>query len=562
MQKNNTQSNCLTSFLFCNKKGNLLFCLLACFLFARADKYPKNTDIDVRHYAFKILLSDNNNEISASATIRILFLKAGINNFRLDLVNLKDSLKGKGMIVESVEEGKSKTSFTHQNNALIVSLTSPVTKDEEREFTLQYHGIPLAGLLIGPDKNGDRGFFSMNWPNQARNWLPSVDNPYDKATSEFMITAPAYYQVISNGLKIEETDLKDNQRLTHWKQSVPVSVWLFVLGVAKYSVKYEGEFMGKSIQTWVYAKEREAGFYDFGDMTQKSLRFFSQYVGPYAYEKLANIEAAHVGGGMESSSAILYDEKLYKGTANRGMNNIVVHEIAHQWFGNAVTESSWDDVWLSEGFATYFTLLFNEHNYGREDFVSGLLEAKKRVFDFYKKNPSYAIVFDNTAEIKDVTTSQTYQKGAWILHMLRNLMGDEAFQKGIQSYYHRYMNANATTTDFRNEMEKASGKDLKPFFAQWLYKGGNIILKAKWSYDAVSKMVNIDLAQIQNDGFVFDTPIEIGVYQEGKILPILQTIQLNVLQKRFSIPANAKPDKLSIDPRTILLAQWELEEEK
>jgi aminopeptidase N len=141
-------------------------------------------------------------------------------------------------------------------------------------------------------------------------------------------------------------------------------------------------------------------------------------------------------------------------------------------------------------------------------------------------------------------------------------MGDEAFKKGIQSYYHRYMNGNATTTAFRNEMEKASGKDLKAFFEQWLYKVGNIILKGKWSYDAVSKMVNIDLAQIQNDGFVFTTPIEIGIYGEGKLLPVIQTIQLDALQKRFSIPANAKPDKLSIDPRTILLAQWDWEEEK
>ena len=188
--------------------------------------------------------------------------------------------------------------------------------------------------------------------------MPTIDHPYDKATSEFIVKAPAHYKVISNGLLQEESDLGNNTRLTHWKQSVPVSCWLFVLGIADFAVKYVDQFEGKSIQTWVYAKNRENGFYDFEEPTKKVLAFYSQYVGPFAYEKLANIQSASVSGGMETSSAIFYGENLVNGKRDIRTRNIVIHEIAHQWFGNAVTETTWDDAWLSEGFATFFTFTF------------------------------------------------------------------------------------------------------------------------------------------------------------------------------------------------------------
>ena len=541
----------------------LTFLFAICSFFsARADKYPKNPAIDIRNYSFNITLSDNTNEILATATIRILFKKDGIAQVRLDFINQKDSLNGKGMMVESVYEGEKGIKFSHINDVLFISLATPSLAGKERQFIIHYHGIPAKGLIIGPDKNGDRSFFSNDWPNLGRNWLPLVDHPYDKATCEFIITAPACYQVISNGLKIEETDLEGNKRLTHWKQSVPISSWLFVLGVAKFSVRRAKTYDGKSIQTWIYAKDRKAGFYDFDETTIKVLRFFSDYIGPYVYEKLANVEASHVGGGMETASAIYYDDKIMNGESDVRLREVIIHEIAHQWFGNTITEYDWDHVWLSEGFATYFTLLYNEHAYGHDEFVTGLMNARNRVFEFYKSNPAYSIIHDNTAEEKEVTTIQTYQKGAWILHMLRNLIGDEAFQNGIQTYYQGFLNSTATTEDFKSEMEKASGKDLSLFFRQWLYLGGNVILKGKWKYDRSAGALNIQLDQEQNDGFTFDIPVEIGIFQDNKLLPLIKKIHLDTLHGHFSIPVDARPEKVTIDPRTVLLAQWDLVEEK
>jgi aminopeptidase N len=416
-----------------------------------------------------------------------------------------------------------------------------------------YKGVPATGLKIAKNKHGDRTFFSDNWPNKGRHWLPTVDHPYDKAMCEFIVTAPSHYQVVSNGLKIEETDLPGGKRKTHWKQSVPIAPWLYVLGVARFAVQDGDEFEGKSIQTWVYHQDRDAGFYDFAEVTKKALTFYSNTVGPFSYEKLANIQSNSVGGGMEAASAILYGDKSVTGTRSVRWRNVIIHEIAHQWFGNAVTEYDWDDVWLSEGFATYFTLLFIEHEYGRDAFINGLDSSKKRVDDFHKKNPGYKIVHDNLNDMKDVVTGQTYQKGSWILHMLRGVVGTETFWKGIRSYYKKYRDSNATTADFRREMEEASGKDLSDFFEQWLYKPGALEIRGDWSYRGDKNQVLINLAQVQNDGSQFKMPLEIAIYYPDQARPVIEKLDVNKLTNMFTLSVKGAPEKILLDPNRWIL---------
>ena len=523
-------------------------------LFAWADQYPINKSIDIKHYSFQINLSDSSNEITGNATIKLLFKQAGVNNFRLDLVNKTNEKKGKGMVVDAVVLGNQTLKFTHQNDELIIQLPQPSVLSAELEFSIQYHGIPFDGLRIGATKFGDRSFFNESWPNRARHWLPTIDHPYDKATSEFIVKAPSHYKVISNGLLLEESNVGNNTTLTHWKQSIPVSSWLFVLGVADFAVQYVDDFEGKSIQTWVYSKNREAGFYDFKEPTKKVLAFYSKYVGPYAYEKLANIQSASVSGGMETSSAIFYAENLVNGKRDERTRNVVIHEIAHQWFGNAVTETTWDDAWLSEGFATFFTLLFIEKEYGQAEYNKGIVKAKKSVIDMTVKMPDFSIVAPRTAEKDPVTTGLTYQKGAWILHMLRDKMGEQNFKNGIQAYYKKFYNANATTDDFRIEMEKASGKDLKIFFKQWLYQPVNPSIDAIWSYDAVNHKININITQTQLTDFNFDLPIEIGYYTKDSKSPQLLKINLNKKQVSQSFSVKGLPENIEVDPRNVLLS--------
>jgi aminopeptidase N len=526
---------------------------------AERDTYPKNHNLDVINYAFELILSDDTDAIQGVATIEMRFLTSDSRQLRFDLIN--EGSDNTGMTVSGVWfEGRS-LSFTHENDELLILLPTAPAAGTTNLYRIAYSGTPATGLIIGPNKHGDRTFFSDNWPNRARNWLPTVDHPYDKATSEMIVTAPSHYQVVSNGLLVESTDLEDGMRLSHWKQSVPIASWLYVLGVAQFAIQEVGTFDGKSIQTWVYRQDRDAGFYDFAVPTEHVLQFYSVYVGPYAYEKLANIQSNSVGGGMEAASAIFYGDNSVTGERSVGWRNVIIHEIAHQWFGNAVTEADWDDVWLSEGFATYFTLLFREHAYGRDDFVEGLKQARSRVYAFYEDNPSYTIVHDNLDDMSKVSTGNTYQKGAWILHMLRTKIGDEAWWSGIKDYYRTYYNGNATTDDFRRKMEKASGMDLSGFFKQWLNQGGHLILGGSWRYDDSSSEIVVNLAQTQTDGYPFAFDVEFGIWNEEDDVPEIVSMRMDAAAKTVSFPVETKPYRMTVDPRTVLLAESQFSEQ-
>ena len=526
--------------------------------FALEDPYPKNPKIDVVNYIFDILLSDDNDEIRCELTLDFRFLDTGLQKLRLDLINASPELESKGMIVSSVQSEGTELEFTHKNDELWIYFDQESKINQRQKVSIQYQGTPASGLHIGQNKYGDRTFFSDNWPNRARHWLATVDHPYDKAMCEFIVTAPDHYQVVSNGLKIEETHLDGDKMRTHWKQSVPIAPWLFVLGVAEFAIQYVDQFQGKSIETWVFKQDRDAGFYDFAQPTKKVLEFYSNYIGPFSYEKLANIQSNSVSGGMEAASAILYSANSVQGDRNIRWRNVVIHEIAHQWFGNSVTEYDWDDVWLSEGFATYFTLLFIEHEYGREAFIEGLRSSQKTVDAFHEKNPNYTIIHDDLKNMKDVTTSQTYQKGSWVLHMLRGILGTEMFWKGIQTYYHKYKDGNASTLDFKRVMEEVSGIDLSVFFNQWLYDSGALKLEGFWSYDSKAGQVILNINQVQKEGALFVMPIEVQFDLEGNKKQI-ERIHLEGKSNVFKIKVDKEPKNVQLDPNLWVLMQTNLQ---
>lgn len=532
--------------------------LSACLLISvngYCDKYPKNLDIDIQHYQFKLWLSDRNDSIRAEATLVLNFKKVGIQQVRLDLTNASSELQGKGMTVVSITSNGKSVSFSHRSNELLITIP-PSLLGKKLSITIKYQGVPDAGLAIKQNRYNDRSFFSDNWPDLGHHWLPLVDHPYDKATCEFIVTAPSHYKVVSNGLLQEESLLMDGNKLTHWKQSVPIAPWLFVLGVADFAVQYVDSFEGKSIETWVYRQDRNAGFYDFATPTKQVLSFFSNYVGPFAYEKLANIQSNNSTGGMEAASAIMYSENSVNGKRDARWQEVIVHELAHQWFGDAVTESDWDDVWLSEGFATYFTLLYTEHSAGRDEFVDGLKASREQITKYLAKNQDSPIVHNQLSDMAKVTSTLTYQKGAWTLHMLRDLLGDMNFKKGIQSYYKKYFNANATTADFRFEMEQASGLDLQSFFTQWLYQEGLPNIKGQWSWESKKKELKITLEQTQASAFSF--PLEIGIVSDGKQSPEIKKVNVSSKQSTFTFALESRPTSLTLDPRTNLLGVFDI----
>jgi aminopeptidase N len=517
--------------------------LVAAVVVAGADPYPRQP-LDVEHYNFAITLSDSTNRIEGTATVRLRVTADGTARFWLDLANPSPTRQGRGMTVREVRLADAPLAFRHENDRLDISLPSATRAGQRLEVTIRYSGEPADGLQIKPTRNGDRAFFSDNWPNKARQWLPTIDHVGDKATMQMAVTAPAHYQVISNGRLAETTDAAGGARRTVWEEGAPISPWLYTLGVTRFAVQRLGDYRGIPLETWVFAPERDKGFRDFELPVRDAMSFYSERVGPFAYEKLANVQSVATGGGMEAATAIMYDQSSVDGTRSRRWRNVIIHEIAHQWFGNAVTERDWDDVWLSEGFATYFTLLFIEHAYGRDEFAQGLRDSRRTVLDFYAKQPNYRVVHDNLADMAQVTTAMTYQKGSWVLHMLRQRIGDERFWAGIHAYYARYRNATTSTAEFRAVMEDASGQDLAAFFEQWLYRGGIPRVAITWSWDAAAREVVLDWAQAA--GSTFDLPLEVALRDSSG--ERIQRLEVTGPSGQLRVPRPNPPTDIVADP--------------
>ena len=547
-----------------NSRGPLaLLALLALGLLApappsHADSYPRQPGVDVVHYAFQLTLSDESDAIEGETSVEFRVLQEGLASLTLDLVQPKPAAPGRGMTVSSVTEGGALRAFEHTADRLAIRLEPAGRPGERRTLVVRYRGVPITGLLIANNKHGERTFFSDNWPIKARHWLPTLDHPYDKATSEMRVLAPAHYQVVSNGLLVEETDLGNGRRLSHWRQSVPIATWLNVLGVARFAVDHRPAWRGLPIDTWVYRQDRDSGFAVFANPTVAVLDFLSDRVGPYPYERLGHVQANGVSGGMESATSLFYGDDSVGDPRSTRWRNVIIHEIAHQWFGNSVTESDWDDVWLSEGFATYFTQLFIEHAYGRDEMLAGLRTSRDTIREFYAKTPDYRTIHDNISDMSQILSGPgIYQKGAWTLHMLRGLIGDAAFWTGIRDYYKRFRDSNATTADFRRAMEQASGQDLAWFFDQWLTRGGFPKLSARWSYDATAKQLRLDVEQLQ-PGPPFRLPIELEIEVDGEPRPRPGRIEVRQRREILTLPLDRHPKSVALDPRTYVLMEAEV----
>jgi aminopeptidase N len=516
--------------------------LLAFFLplLVFADNYPRQPGIDVQHYIFRVTLTDDSDEVAAQSTAVIRFVRDGITQVSLDLAA--------PMQVSEVTSAGAPMRYTHADDRLTIALPVAPKAGEVREFTVTYRGAPASGLHIINNKFGERCFFSWNWPVLAHQWLPVIDHPSDKATSEFLVTAPARYQVVANGLLVETADLAGGLRLTHWKQSVPIAVWLNNIGVARFSRRNIGMGAGVPLQAWVFPKDRDNGIVTFDEPLRQSIDFFASHIGPYPYEKLAAVQTAQMGGGMEHASAIFFGERT---VSNRPAFRLVAHETSHQWWGDSVTEKDWDDAWLSEGFATYFAALATEHYEGRDAFVAAMKRSRENILEMEKGSPGVAVIHDNLPEIQNgrAPVGIVYQKGGWVLHMLRGVIGTEKFWAGIREYYRRYRDSNASTDDLRQVMEQVTGRDLRWFFQQWLMRAGSPAVECSWRYNAEAKKVELAITQKQA-GDPYRLPMEVSV--DGKI----QTIELTGKSQTFALPAEKAPAKVELDPGTwVLMAE-------
>jgi aminopeptidase N len=255
-------------------------------------------------------------------------------------------------------------------------------------------------------------------------------------------------------------------------------------------------------------------------------------------------------GGMENASAIFYsDETSITGT--RKSESLLAHEIAHQWFGDMATEADWSHLWLSEGFATYMTILYFENKYGSDTAKYMLSQNRHTVIDFARKRLQ-PVVDSSVTNYMELLNANSYQKGGWVLHMLRRQLGDSLFWKGIRLYYSRFAGKNAITDDLRKAMEDASGSDLKQFFHQWLFVRGHPKLDIQWSYNNDKKEININVTQQQNELFQFPLELSNGAN--------IKQVFIKDKQTSIAIPATEKPAAIIADPNVNLLFESNVHE--
>ncbi len=509
--------------------------------------------VDIIKYDFKIHIHDRTDTIQGQANI-FFVLKKPVKQLVLNFKNKNP--QGKGMQVLKVLDSKGEDLiYHHKNNLLTINVEDLSTKQDTFKISIKYAGIPEDGLYIKTNKYGNRTFFGDNWPNRAQYWLPVIDHPSDKALVSWHILAPKHYKIIASGI------LKRVISQTHYNRydfatKVPLPTKVMVFGAADFNIKFFDPLYLTNkcvpVSSWLYQNSPLTGFDDY-KCSLKILKFYDSLIGPYAFEKLANVQSNTRFGGMENAGNIFYDENTVDGT--KSAENLVAHEVAHQWFGNAVSEKNWRDIWLSEGFATYLTDVYIEKNYGQEKANKRLKQERQKIIR-YNRFSKLPIVYQEQKNLFKLLNPNSYEKAAWVLHMLRQQVGDPVFFKILHQFYRQYYLKNAGTEDFIQLAEQISGQKLDWFFDQWIYRPGIPKLKFDKKFATNNHQLILKISQT---GQVYQLKIPIHL-SDGK-MKVKKTVLLKKKTQsfHFKLPENMtlKNLKLIIDPNATLLFENE-----
>ncbi len=511
------------------------------------------------HYDVDLIFDEQMSEISAARTeVTVEVLAATIDKVDFDFGE---------MTIDSIQVSGKDARFDRTAETLNVLLPNPAKRGTKLNVTVSYHGHPKDGLIFAKDRDGNPSATGDNWPNRVHYWIPAFDHPSAKATVTFTIAAPQRYQVVANGKFIS---LTGNAATSHWKfdEAKAIPAYCMVVAVNQGAL-INSPYAAVPLLYNVPQRDRDYAPKGFSPAAD-ALAFFSQTVAPYPYEKLALIVGATRFGGMENSSAIvfannLFDQLQVEPGAPAGSSNsmsarfslptrleaVVAHEIAHQWFGDSVTESTWADLWLSEGFATYFAALFIQKHDGEAAFHEYMRGAAQRYLNFSKRS-KLPIHDTETTDLMGLLNANNYEKGAWVLHMLRSQLGDEAFFKGVRDYYNAHKEANATTEDLRAALEKSSGRNLKAFFARWIYGAGHPRYQVAWNVNANQTELVVTVNQLQ-EGEPFLDPLPIELTIDNQKVPFV--INPKGKTATLSIPLKGKLTATAFDPNETLLKE-------
>jgi aminopeptidase N len=470
--------------------------------------------------------------------------------------------------------GDERTSLTTQYDLHEISIDLPVvylpgdTVVLEISYTTNSYDLKKNGIsyndgkgvyFIDPlDKNPYKPLqmWTQGQTHSARCWFPTIDSPNERTTQEIYITVPQPYLTLSNGLLVSSTLHGDSLRTDHWQQSLPHPPYLFFLAAGEY-VQVEDEPWGEIPIDYYTISGYEQDVQQVFQHTRGMLELFSNLLDfPYPWAKYSQmVSFDFTAGAMENTSASNFYDRLFatrQDLIDGVYDDIIAHELIHQWLGNMVTPESWANLVLSEGFADYSEFLWYDHQYGREAADHRLWQSRRRYLSqaTYKDDPIVNFYYDSPVDMFD---NIRYEKGGWVLHMLRYYLGDTIFFKGLNKYLTNLAFQSAEVHQFRMAMEAVSGEDLNWFFNQWKYSEGYPQLKITSQYNAAQRELRVDIEQEQTKQgkTVFRFPMAIDIYLPERVQREKITMQQS--QQTFYFSCTDAPVFVNFDADKALL---------
>ncbi|HEX4204672.1 MAG TPA: M1 family aminopeptidase [Ktedonobacteraceae bacterium] len=520
---------------------------------------------DVTHVKLDIALDFEQETISGTASTSFTALYEEVASISFDAVELA---------IEKVAlaDGQ-KLTYSASDTKLMVYLDRPYKHGETFTVAVTYHAKPRTGLhFIKPapeDPTRPVHAWTFGQPRYHSHWFPCHDFPNDRATTEILATVPAQFLTVANGNLLE---IKDNgaTKTHHWLHNVPHAAYLVSLVVGDFAV-IEDSYKGKPVRYYV-RKDRKDDAPLLMGKTPQMMSFFSEFTGvEYPYDNYKQTVVEIYTGAMEHTTATTHSFSLLpdeRATLDMDIVPVVAHELAHQWFGDLVTCRDWSNGWLNEGFATYFEEMWTEHDLGVDEFKQAMLNEKKGYLseDRQHRRPIvYYVYNDQGFELFD---RHLYNKGGWVLHMLRHQLGTNNFRSALKTYLERYRTKEVVTADLQRTLEEVTGRSLEQFFQQWVYSGGYPEFEVNHAWDGEQKMLKVRIKQNQKiDDLTpcFVTPIDLAFTvptSNGVASTRAVTVRVGEdgqTEQNFYFPLEQEPLMVRFDPDGWLLKTLKFE---
>ena len=502
----------------------------------------------VLHYKLVLSLDLVKKECSGHAIITLVPLRPAFDTLNLDAAALN---------IRQVTMGDVPLESSTSGETLAIALGKPYGLSDTLTLDVAYSVTsPNKGLyFIQPDSGyPDQQLQAWTQGEATDNhyWFPCYDAPNDLSASEMIITVDDHLTAVSNGALLEKSrDAKHHTATFHWSESKPHVSYLISFAVGTYADAADS--LGSlPIHNYVYPFQEPDAMRSFSN-TPDMIDYFSNKIGyPYPWEKYGHVlvEDFMFSGEENVSIATITDRTIHDARAQLDYSSdpLVAHELAHQWWGDLVSFRDWSHAWLSEGFATYFEMVYEEHARGHDAAARVLHDAQQLVVNSDRFDARRPVVCKSYGVPMDIFDNRIYQKGACVLSMLRFVLGEELFWKSISYYVHKFAFQNVETNDFKIAIEEATGYNLDWFFDEWLYHAGYPEFLIETSWDKRTESVNVTVKQQQKvDSLtpVFRTPVDIEVWVHG--LPTTYRVEIARQLETFSFPAYQEPQLVIFD---------------